>query len=195
MRYNKFINIFQRNHDILNRLLSNIDIDTLRKLKIQGDKIAKLIEKQKKVIFFGNGGSAADSDHIVTEFTVRFKINRKPYPAISLGCNTSTITAIGNDFKFEEIFSRQIDGIAKPGDFCIGLTTSGNSKNIIEAVKLMNKKKIDFSIWSGNKGGKIKNLTDKILLINSKDTANIQILHKFFGHLICEYVEEIIQKK
>lgn len=170
-------------------LLNSIDGKTLKDLEYQSKKIAKTIKKKNKIIFFGNGGSSSDSDHLVTEFIVRFKKNRSSFPSISLSSNSSVITAIGNDYDFKNIFSRQIEGLARKGDYCIGLTTSGNSQNIIEAVKTLKLKKIEFMIWSGNNGGKIKNFTNKIFKINSKNTANIQIMHKFYGHIICEYIE------
>ena len=187
-----FNNILNSNILELNSLINNIDKQTINSLKEQSKKIINAIKKGYKIIFFGNGGSSSDSDHLVTEFVVRFKKKRISYPAISLTSNSSILTAIGNDYSFDELFSKQIEGIAKKGDFCIGLTTSGNSKNFIHAIKTLKAKKIDFIIWSGNKGGRIKKITKKILKINSKNTANIQIIHKFYGHTICEYIENYL---
>lgn len=148
------------------------------------------IKNGNKIIFFGNGGSAADAQHLATELTVRFKKNRKAIAAIALTTDTSALTAIGNDFKFKYIFSRQIEAIGKEGDLCIAITTSGNSQNLIEAIKIANKKKINSYCFSGNKGGKIKKYCHKTILIPSKNTAQIQVIEIFIGQLFCSVLEE-----
>jgi D-sedoheptulose 7-phosphate isomerase len=148
------------------------------------------IKRGNKIIFFGNGGSAADAQHLATELTVRFKKNRKAIAAIALTTDTSALTAIGNDFNFKYIFSRQIEAIGKEGDLCIAITTSGNSQNLIEAIKIANKKKINSYCFSGNKGGKIKKYCHKTILIPSKNTAQIQVIEIFIGQLFCSVLEE-----
>ena len=135
---------------IKKELIDDIDltIKVLKKLRLKSNQVfvelcnqsVQAIKKNKKILFFGNGGSAADSQHLATEITVRFKKNRKALPAISLATDTSALTAIGNDFNFNKIFSRQVDAIGNNGDVAIGITTSGNSKNIIEAAKMCEKK-------------------------------------------------------
>ena len=127
----------------------------------------KAITKGKKIIFFGNGGSAADAQHLATELTVRFKKKRRALPAIALTTDTSALTAIGNDFGFKYIFSRQIEAIGNKGDICIAITTSGNSQNLIEAIKVANKKKLKTFCFSGNNGGKIIKYI-KIIYVKNK---------------------------
>ena len=153
-------------------------------------KIAlKTYKKGKKIIFLGNGGSAADSQHLATELTVRYKINRKAIRAIALTTDTSALTAIGNDFSFEEIFSRQLEAVASKGDLVILISTSGNSKNILNAFKFCKKKKIsNFSLLVNN-GGKMSKLTKNKIIVPSYSTARIQEFHIFIGHNLCEYLE------
>jgi len=148
------------------------------------------IKKGNKIIFFGNGGSAADAQHLATELTVRFKKNRKAMAAIALTTDTSALTAIGNDFNFKYIFSRQMEAIGQEGDLCIAITTSGNSQNLIEAIKAANKKKISTYCLSGNGGGKLKEYCHKAILIPSKNTAEIQVIEIFIGQLFCSILEE-----
>ena len=124
----------------LNDILGKIDANDNKNFSLLCRKSLNAIKKGKKIIFFGNGGSAADSQHLAAELTVKFKKKRNAIAAISLTTDTSAITAIGNDFKFEKIFSRQIEALGNSNDICVALTTSGNSKNLIEAVKSANKK-------------------------------------------------------
>ena len=152
----------------------------------------KSIKKKNKIIFFGNGGSAADAQHLSTELTVRYKKNRKAIPAISLATDTSALTAIGNDFDFKYIFSRQIEAIANKGDLCLAITTSGNSQNIIEACKIAKKMGIRFFAFSGNNGGKLKKITKNIVLIPSKTTSIIQVIEIFLGQILCNFLEDSI---
>ena len=133
--------------------IKNSKNKTFEKLCSEG---VKTIKKKGKIIFFGNGGSAADAQHLATELTCRFKINRKALPGLSLTTDTSAITAIGNDFKFDNIFSRQLEAIANKNDLALAITTSGNSKNLIEAAKFAKKNNIKFFCLSGNSGGKLK---------------------------------------
>lgn len=148
------------------------------------------IKNGNKIIFFGNGGSAADAQHLATELTVRFKKNRKAMAAIALTTDTSALTAIGNDLNFKYIFSRQMEAIGQEGDLCIAITTSGNSENLIEAIKAANKKKISTYCFSGNGGGKLKKYCHRAILIPSKNTAEIQVVEIFIGQLFCSVLEE-----
>lgn len=170
------------------KLLNNID-----KKNIFYNLIHKGIETFKnngKIFFFGNGGSASDAQHLATELTVRFKKNRKALAAISLATDTSALTAIGNDFSFQQIFSRQIEAICNKNDLGIGITTSGNSKNIIKAVQECNKKKIPVFIFSGNNGGKCRKITKNIVPFPKTSISQIQTMQIFLGQLFCEIMEE-----
>lgn len=155
----------------------------------------KAIKNKKKIIFFGNGGSASDSQHLATELTVRFKKNRKALPGLALTTDTSALTAIGNDFGFESIYSRQIEALGRPGDICIAITTSGNSKNLIQAIKIANKKRLITFCFSGNNGGKIKKFVKFPIIIPSKNTALIQVLEIFIGQIYCNIIEDYFYTK
>lgn len=176
-------------------------IEVLKKFQLQSNKTffklckksIEAIKKKNKILFFGNGGSAADAQHLATEITVRFKKNRKAMAAISLATDTSALTAIGNDFSFDKIFSRQIEAIGNKGDIAIGITTSGNSKNIIEAAKECKKKNISFFSFSGNKGGKLKKYTSNIILVPSKQTSVIQTLEILIGQTFCKILENTLR--
>ena len=157
------------------------------------DFCIKSIKKGNKIIFFGNGGSAADAQHIATELVVRYKKNRKSIPAISLSTDTSTLTAIGNDFSFNRIFSRQIESIGKNGDVAVGISTSGKSPNILNALDLAKRKKI-ISVLLTKKNypnkKKINRITDIVLGVPAKETARVQELHILLGHLLCAALDE-----
>ncbi len=176
----------------LKNLLNKLEYSNLENFNVLLKNSIKSIKKNRKVIFFGNGGSAADAQHLATELTVRFKKNRKPIPALALTTDGSVLTAIGNDFKFNDIFSRQIEAIGNKGDICIALTTSGNSKNLIQAIKMAKKKKILTFCFSGNNGGKIKKFTDYSIIIPSKDTDKIQVIELFLGQVLCGLIENSI---
>jgi len=142
-----------------------------------------------KVLVFGNGGSAADSQHIAAELVGRFKKERKPFAAIALTTNTSALTAIANDYGYEAAFSRQVEALGRPGDVAIGISTSGNSPNVIEAVKKAKALGLKTIGLSGD-GGKLKAVCDISIAIPSKDTPRIQESHIMIGHIICELVED-----
>jgi D-sedoheptulose 7-phosphate isomerase len=155
----------------------------------------KAVTEGNKIIFFGNGGSAADAQHLATELTVRFKKDRRALPAIALTTDTSALTAIGNDLGFKYVFSRQLEAIGKSGDICIAITTSGNSLNLIEAMKVANKKRLKTFCFSGNDGGKIKKFASHSILIPSFVTADIQVIQIFIGQIFCEILEDFFYKK
>ena len=198
--YFSVVQIQMKNFIFKKELIEDINITqkTLEKLKLQSNEVfyklckksINAIKSNKKILFFGNGGSAADSQHLATEITVRFKKNRKALPAISLATDTSALTAIGNDFSFKKIFSRQIEAIGNKGDIAIGITTSGNSQNIIEAYKVCKLKNIHFFLLSGNNGGKLKNYTKDIVLIPSDVTSNIQTVEILIGQTLCKIIEK-----
>jgi D-sedoheptulose 7-phosphate isomerase len=183
----------------VNKLLNN-EIDSLQKtlqeiiklknFEILCAKCLKVVKKKKKIIFFGNGGSAADSQHLATELTVKYKRIRKAIAAVALSTDNSAITAIGNDYNFKFIFSRQLDAIGNQGDIAIALTTSGNSQNLIEAMKLAKKKKIITACFSGNKGGKIKKYVNCPIILKTKNTSVIQVIELLMGQVLCDYLEK-----
>ena len=152
--------------------------------------IVKCLRKGKKVILFGNGGSAADAQHIAAEFIGRFKINRKSLPAIALSNNSSTITAISNDFSFDSVFSRQCESLISNGDVVIGISTSGNSLNVKKGINTSKKNGAITIGLLGNKGGSIKRCVDIPLIVNSTSTPHIQEVHRTIYHIICEIVEK-----
>ena len=156
--------------------------------------VIKTLKKGNKIILFGNGGSASDAQHIAAELVVKYKKKRKSIPAISLSTDTSVLTAIGNDFTFNEIFSRQIESIGKPGDIAIGITTSGKSKNVINALKLAKKKKLISVILTKKKYPNkqhLNKISDLILGVPANETARIQELHILVGHLMCAVIDEV----
>tara|TARA_B100000900_G_scaffold233400_1_gene198147 strand:- start:903 stop:1496 length:594 start_codon:yes stop_codon:yes gene_type:complete len=160
--------------------------------------IQKKLKKGGKILFCGNGGSAADAQHLAAEFIVRLrpKINRDPLPAITLAQDTSTLTACGNDYSYEDIFLRTFQALANKNDILFCISTSGNSKNILKVLKEAKKRKIYSVGLLGADGGRAKKLCDKPLIIKSKITARIQECHIFLGHFILEKVEDyIISKK
>ena len=159
--------------------------------------IIKRLKKGGKILFCGNGGSAADAQHLVAEFIVRLRphINRNPLPAVTLVQDTSTLTACGNDYSFENIFLRPFKALATKDDVLICISTSGNSKNILKVLKQAKKEKIYSVCFLGKGGGKAKKLCQKPLIISSNNTARIQECHIFLGHFILEKVENSILKK
>lgn len=154
------------------------------------DVIVNAFKNGNRVYFCGNGGSAADAQHLAAEFSGRFYTDRQALPAEALHCNTSYLTAVANDYSFDDIYSRLIDGIGDHGDVLIGLSTSGNSANIIKAFETARKKEIITIGLTGMSGGKLKPLCDHLINIPSTDTPRIQESHIMVGHIICQIVEE-----
>ena len=152
--------------------------------------IVKCLRKGNKVVLFGNGGSAADAQHIAAELIGRFNTNRKSLPAIALSDNPSTITAISNDFSFDSVFSRQCESLISKGDIAIGISTSGNSLNVKKGINTSKKKGATTIGLLGNKGGTIKKFVDIPLIVNSASTPHIQEVHRIIYHVICELVEK-----
>ncbi|MBC7081645.1 MAG: D-sedoheptulose 7-phosphate isomerase [Thermoplasmatales archaeon] len=155
--------------------------------------IVSALKNGKKVIAFGNGGSAADAQHFVAELVGKFLISRKPYKAIALTTNTSILTAIGNDYGFEEVFSRQIQALADKGDVVIGISTSGSSENVVNAVIEANKRGAYTIALTGKSGGKLKGYANKTIFVNSELTPIIQETHITILHLICMLVERKLE--
>ncbi len=167
----------------------------LQNLNETVEKITLSFKSGNKLLFCGNGGSAADAQHLAAEFSGRFYIDRVALPAEALHCNTSYVTAVGNDYGYEFIYSRIVDGTAKKGDVLIGLSTSGNSINIINAMKIAREKGVIVIAFTGSTGGKMKEFADILLNVPSNDTPRIQESHILLGHIICELVEKNIFSK
>jgi len=147
-----------------------------------------------KLLVFGNGGSAADSQHIAAELVGRFKKERKALAAVALTTNTSILTAIANDYGYDVIFSRQIEALAKKGDVALGISTSGNSKNVVEALKKAKSIGLTTIGMTGAGGGAIKTVSDVTIAVPSKDTPRIQEAHGVIGHILCELIESELFK-
>lgn len=175
---------------VLQDILENLKQHTIQvEIHKLVDSIVECFENGGKLIFFGNGGSAMDSAHIAAEFTGRFILTRPSLPAISLSDNVAATTAIGNDFGFEEVFSRQIQGLANPGDIVLGLTTSGKSKNVLKGLSTAAEKGIKSVIFTGNVEENHFKGIDHLIKVPSKTTARIQEVTLFLGHYIAGAVE------
>ena len=162
----------------------------LKTIDASVDVIVNAFRNGNRVYFCGNGGSAADAQHLAAEFSGRFYTNRKALPAEALHCNTSYLTAVANDYSLDEIYSRLIDGIGEGGDVLVGLSTSGTSANIIKAFETAKKKEMITIGFTGKSGGNLKPLCDHLINIPSTDTPRIQESHIMVGHIICQLVEE-----
>ena len=158
-------------------------------------EIINCLEKGKKILIFGNGGSAADAQHIASELISKFKIDRQSLPAIALTTDTSILTSIGNDFSFDDIFSRQCESLVSEGDVVLGISTSGNSINVKKALIESKKRKAKTIALLGNNGGMIKEHVDIPIIVESSSTSNIQEVHRVIYHIICEFVETELVKK
>jgi len=148
------------------------------------------IKSGGKILIFGNGGSAADAQHIAAELVGRYKSERKGLPAVALTTDTSALTSIGNDFGYDQIFQRQIEALAKPEDIVIGISTSGNSSNVISALKLSKKIGCKTIGLSGNDGGDMNKICDVNILVPASDTPRIQEMHILIGHTLCQLIEQ-----
>lgn len=158
------------------------------------DTIIKSLESDKKIIFCGNGGSAADSQHLAAELMGRYLIDRKPLPSIALTVDTSALTAIGNDYGYENIFSRQLEGMGHSGDTLIAISTSGNSKNVSKCVQTAKNMGISSIGLTGNPSGNLGNECDMVISVPSSQTNKIQEMHIMVGHYICGAVESTLFK-
>ena len=185
----KIKNIIQSSIDVKSKILADDKI--LQTVMDCVNVIVSAFEKGKKVLFCGNGGSAADAQHLAAEFSGRFYTDRDALPAEALHCNTSYMTAVANDYSYDVIYSRLIKGIGNGGDVLVGLSTSGNSKNIVNAFEVAKEKGMTTIAFTGDSGGKLKDLSDHLINIPSNDTPRIQESHITLGHIICQMVEEI----
>jgi len=187
------------NKNIQNSILESVEIiRNLIALSNEIEKsiksIVKAINSGKKLVLFGNGGSAADAQHIAAEFLGRFNLERKSFPALAITSNSSTITALANDYSYDVVFSRQCESIVRKGDVVIGISTSGNSQNIKKGL-IESKKRGAITIGLlGNKGGEIKKIVDIPIVVASNKTSKIQEAHRVIYHIICDESEKILSK-
>jgi D-sedoheptulose 7-phosphate isomerase len=181
-------NIIQASIDVKHQLLSEPFI--LTTIESVVDEMVHSLQNGGKVLFCGNGGSAADAQHIAAELSGRFYTDRKPLYAEALHVNTSYLTAVANDYSYDVIYSRMIEGCGKKGDVLVGISTSGNSKNVVEALKKANEMGMITVSFTGSTGGKMKDLSKYLLNVPSNDTPRIQESHILIGHIICQLIEE-----
>lgn len=157
--------------------------------------LVSTLSQGNKILLFGNGGSAADAHHFAAELVGRFAFDRPALPALALSVNTSSITAIGNDYGFDQIFSRQIEALARPDDVAIGISTSGNSSNVLSAFATARKMGVHTVALTGKTGGKLKGHVDQCVCVPSNETPRIQECHGLIGHILSELVEQAIFNK
>ena len=179
-----FLNTLQRHNALFNQLQTLEDTCLLLV-----DQIEHCLQNRGKVLFMGNGGSAADCQHLAAEFVVRYKDERQPLAALALTVDTSILTAHANDYDFATVFTRQIQALCKPEDLVIGLSTSGNSANVIDAIQAANAIGATTWAWTGETGGKINGIAHQMLRIPHSETARIQEAHIFVGHWLCEELD------
>ena len=174
-----------RHQDMINGLF-----DLEPQVVALGQRIKDCLLAGNKVLFFGNGGSASDAQHLAAEFVVRYHKDRKAFGAIALTTDTSILTAHSNDYAFETVFDRQIEALGKPGDIAIGLSTSGNSSNVINGIKTARDNQIWTCAFTGDSGGKLKSIADECLCVPCTETARVQEGHILIGHWLCEALDE-----
>jgi D-sedoheptulose 7-phosphate isomerase len=174
---------------LLKDLLDKLDNSHNQAFFASASILAEALRQGNTIFWCGNGGSAAESSHLAAELIGRFRTNRRPLPSISLNSDTSVLTCIANDFGYEEVFSRQLEGLAKENDVLIVLTTSGRSENVLQALRRAKELGVITIGLLGKGGGPALDLVDQAIVIESNETARIQELHLLLGHTLCEYVE------
>lgn len=182
------------NIKILISVLGEMRDETAFLLDRLGKSMGASLEKGSTIFWCGNGGSAAESQHMAAELMGRFLINRKPYRSLSLTTDTSAITGISNDFSFNEIFSRQLEGLARPGDYLVVFTTSGNSENVFLALGKAKEIGVHTVAFLGKDGGKVRGMADTEFLVDSAETARIQEVHTVIAHTLCQIIEAECEK-
>jgi D-sedoheptulose 7-phosphate isomerase len=165
------------------------DVGYLGSVAAVAQEMASALEAGHKIIFFGNGGSAADAQHLAAELTGRFQAERRSLPGLALNCNVSSLTAIGNDYGFEEIFARQIAGLGTAGDVAVGITTSGRSPNVLRGMEVAREQRM-VTVGLTGRGGKLPSFVDYCIRIPADSTPRIQEAHIMTGHILCEIVEQ-----
>ena len=186
----KIKDIIQSSINVKQQILDNDAL--LNTVYDVAEVITASLTKNGRIYFCGNGGSAADAQHLAAEFSGRFYTDRKALPAEALHCNTSYLTAVANDYSYDVVYARLIDGIGNSGDVLVGLSTSGNSANIVRAFETAREKGIITVGFTGLSGGTMKGLSDHLINVPSTDTPRIQESHILIGHIICQLVEETI---
>jgi len=184
----KIQSLIRASIDVKQILLQNEEITkTIRNVV---DITVNALQHGHRLWFCGNGGSAADAQHLAAEFTGRFYKNRRALPAEAFHCNTSYLTAVANDYSYDEVYARMVEGVCEEGDILFGFSTSGNSVNIVNAFRAARAKGVITVGMTGDSGGKLKALSDYFLPVPSADTPRIQESHILFGHIICQLTEE-----
>ena len=185
--------------DIINKIFEESAQIKVRFAAENADKIIEVVQliaqafrEGKKVILFGNGGSAMDASHIAAEFVNRFLMERPPLPAIALNTDVAVLTSISNDYDFSQIFSKQLAALGHEGDVVIGISTSGNSPNVLKALELAKKNGMKTVVLTGGTGGKMARLADYVFIVPTKHTPRIQETHITLGHAICQMVDEVL---
>jgi D-sedoheptulose 7-phosphate isomerase len=189
---NEIISIIESSISVKQNLIND---EIIRYIKKSIDLIVDCYKLDGKVLFVGNGGSAADAQHLAAELSGRFYFDRDPLSSEALHVNTSYVTAVANDYSYDEIYSRYLKGVGKRGDILIGLSTSGRSRNIIKAFEMAKSKNMICIGLTGNHTYDFSKYCDFVISVPSKDTPRIQECHIMIGHIICQKVEEIIFKK
>ena len=184
----RIANIIKSSIDVKERILN--DANLLLKINETAELIVKTYKQGGRVFFCGNGGSAADAQHLAAELSGRFYFDRPPLAAEALHVNTSYITAVANDYAYDVIFSREVDAFCKEGDVLVGISTSGNSANVLKAFETAKEKGVLTIAMTGESGGKMASISDILINVPSNDTPRIQESHITIGHIICQIVEE-----
>lgn len=179
-----FRNTIATHVDTVRQLLDKIEV-----LTAIADAMKATLKSGGKILFCGNGGSAADSQHLAAEFVGRFSRERAGLPSIALTTDTSILTAVANDYGYEVVFSRQVEALARPGDMLVGISTSGNSPNVVAALERARGMKVVTVAFTGSGGGKMAAMADHLLAIDASETARIQETHILAGHMVCDWVE------
>lgn len=164
-------------------------------LTAAADALVSTYRNGGKVLFFGNGGSAADAQHLAAEFVGRFMLERDPLPALALNANSSAVTAIANDYGYDKIFARQLQALAAPGDIAVAISTSGNSPNVIAAVLCARRLGLFTMALTGASGGRLRDMVDALIAVPSEETPRIQECHILIGHALCDAVEQTVALK
>lgn len=178
----------ERSVEVHNRLMSTC----LPALTVAADALVAAYREGHKALFFGNGGSAADAQHLAAEFVGRYLRQRNPLPALALNANSSAVTAIGNDYGYDEVFARQLQALAAPGDVAVAISTSGNSPSVIQAVMCARRLGLFTIALTGLSGGRLRGLVDVLVAVPSEETPRIQECHILAGHSLCDAVEQAI---
>jgi D-sedoheptulose 7-phosphate isomerase len=184
----KISQIISESIAVKNKLLANAAL--LKTTEDVSRLMVKALKKGNRIYFCGNGGSAADAQHLAAELSGRFYTDRDALPAEALHCNTSYLTAVANDYGYDLVYARLVKGITQPGDILVGLSTSGNSGNILKAFDIARQKGVITVGFTGETGGKMKAISDYLINVPSQDTPRIQECHILVGHIICQLVEE-----